>query len=67
MYVRKDPHLSIETGISPELDNILKSKNQYLKYHIFDTNFFLLNLKIIADIMIEDIKTDQKIIFLRKK
>ena len=67
MYVRKNPELSIETGISSELDNILKSKNEYFKYKMFDTNFFLLNHKIIANIMINDIGKDQKIVFLRKK
>ena len=64
MYVRKDPHLSIQTNISPKLDEILKLNNEYKKYKINNNIIFLINLKVVVDIMIKDIKTSQEIVHL---
>ena len=64
MYVRKDPHLSIKTDISSKLDDILKLNNEYTKYKINNNIIFLINLKVVLDIMIKDIKTSQEIVYL---
>ena len=67
MYVRKNPHLSVKTFISSKLDKILKLKNEYKKYEINNNFIFLLNIKVIVDIMIEDIKSSQQIVYLLMK
>ena len=64
MYVRKDPHLSVKTNISSKLDEILKLNNEYKKYKINNNIIFLINLKVVVDIMIKDIKTSQEIVHL---
>ena len=64
MYVRRDPQLSVKTNISPKLDKILKLNNEYKKYNINNNIIFLINLKVVVDIMIKDIKTSQQIVHL---
>jgi len=64
MYVRKDVQLNTMTGIKPELDEILKSKNEYIKYKINNNIIFSLNLKIIADILIDNIKAKSDMVYL---
>ena len=67
VYVRKNPELSIETGISPLLDKELKKKNAYKEYKINNVKIFLIKLGLACDVMIQDIRNEKKLIFLREK
>ena len=64
MYARKEPHLKTVTGLNIKLDDILKLKNEYIKYKINSSTIFLLNSKIIIDIIIDNMKTNDNIIYL---
>ena len=66
MYVRKNPEESIETGINSILDDFLIKKNAYKNYNINNVEFNLVNLKIAADVLINDLKNDKKILYLKK-
>lgn len=67
MYARKNLEDSIETGINPILDDLLIEKNAYKNYNINNIEFNLVNLKITADILINDLKNDKKILYLKMK
>ena len=67
MYARKNLEDSIETGINPILDDLLTEKNAYKNYNINNVEFNLVNLKITADILINDLKNDKKILYLKMK
>ena len=67
MYVRKKPDESIETGINSILDDFLIKKDAYKNYNINNVEFNIVNLKIVADVLINDLKNDKKILFLKKK
>ena len=66
MYVRKNPEESIETGINSILDDFLIKKNAYKNYNINNVEFNLVNLKIAADVLIDDLKNNKKILYLKK-
>jgi len=66
MYVRKNPEESIETGINSILDDFLIKKNAYKNYNINNVEFNLVNLKIAADVLINDLKNNKKILYLKK-
>ena len=66
MYVRKNPEKSIETGINSILDDFLIKKNAYKNYNINNVEFNLVNLKIAADVLINDLKNNKKILYLKK-